>query len=107
MDVQVHHRLASGGPGIHADVVAVGRVLGVQCELELGDGSPDLLLLPRGGVEPGGDMASGDDEGVAGGHGVAVADGDDEVAAPDDAIVGQCAEGAGGFRHRSSVRHVV
>ena len=60
-------------------------------------------LLLSGGVEPGGDVPLGHDEGVAGGDGVAVAEREHELAGPGAVLGRELAERAAlvaGGRHR-------
>jgi hypothetical protein len=66
VDVQVHDRLARGGSNIEADVVTVWVSFGVNEAPHLVDKLEDSQLFVLSGLEPGGDQALGDDEGVAG-----------------------------------------
>ena len=103
--VQMHDRLARGLPRVEADVVAVGpgRELAVELGFDLVDGVEQRALLLSGGVEPGGDVPLGHDEGVAGGDGVAVAEREHELAGPGAVLGRERAERAAlvaGGRHR-------
>ena len=78
VDVEVGDRLTAGGGDVDANVPAVGVVRGIEVAADVVDEAEDGELLVWGGVEPGGDGAFGDDERVAGGDGVAIADGEGE-----------------------------
>ncbi len=81
--MQVHHGLPGGLSGVEAHVVAVGRELAVEQGLHVVDEIEDRLLLGAGCVEPGGDDAAGDDEGVAARDGEGVAQCECEVVGGD------------------------
>lgn len=83
--VEVHHRLASRLAGVEADVVAVrGRgERGVEEALHLVHEGKEGGALLRGGLEPGGDLAARDDQGVAVRDRIAVEDREREVVGGD------------------------
>jgi len=93
--VQVHDGLPRGLTGVEADVVAVGAVAGVELRLDLVDEGEQRGALGVGGVEPVGDEAARDDEGVPGADGVAVAHGERERVGGDVLGRGDGEEGAG------------
>jgi len=97
VEVEVEDGLASGPSDVQADVVAVGVVAvghEVAGPVEGGEDGRALLVAR---VEPGGDVAPGDDEEMAGGHGEGVPEGASALVFEGDAVPGWEAEGAGGF----------
>jgi hypothetical protein len=64
VNMQVHDRLPRSGTSIESDVVAVRAQLRVELFPHRGDGSPELSLLVRRGVEPGRGMAARQDQRV-------------------------------------------
>ena len=76
MHVQVHHRLAGDLTRVEADVVALRSELLVELALYFRDELEEGALFLGSGLEPGGDFAARDDEGVALGDWVLVADGE-------------------------------
>ena len=96
VDVEVGDGLARGLADVDADVEAVGAVAGEDGLSGEGEGGGELGLLLGGGVEPGGDVAAGDEKGVAVAHGEGVPEGEDGGALVEDALGVGSAEGAGG-----------
>jgi len=100
--VEVEHGLAGGCAGVDADVVAVG----VVARFDVGAGDVgrvhQLAAFLGAGVEPGADVAHGNEQGVAGRGGIAVPQAVDERAAVEDPLGLRIAEGTAGlpFRHR-------
>jgi hypothetical protein len=71
--VEVHHRLASGLAHVDPDVVPVGMKLRVELLAGSVEGGQERGLLFRRGLEEPGDVPPGDEQGMPGRHGVAVA----------------------------------
>ena len=105
VDVQVEDGLAGGFADVDADVEAVGAVAaGDQLSASVEAGGQGRSLL-GGGVEPGGDVPSRDDEQVAFADREGVPEGPREAVFEGDAVLGGEAEGArGGCRHGVVVR---
>jgi len=99
--VQVEHGLACGGAYVDADVVAVGGVglfyHGAGCV----DRGQQFCLLFPGGVKPGGHVALGDEECMAGRYGVRVPDAVYERAVVEALFGCNGAERAGVCMHES------
>ena len=93
MHVQVPDCLPRRLSQVEADVVAIGVVAPVEVGFELVEEFEQGQLFVPAGVEPGGDVASGDEERVAVGYGKLVADGEGEG-------VGRDPAGFGNFQER-------
>ena len=100
VDVQVEDGLARGFSDVDADVEAVGAVAaGDQLSASIEGGGQGRLFL-GGGVEPGRDVPSRDEEQVAFAHREGVPEGPREAVFEGDAVLGGEAERArGGCRH--------
>ena len=97
MGVAVEDALAGTGAVVEAEVEAVDG--GVGGEEVVGDAADEAVEggpFFGGEVAEGGDMAAGDDQGVSGGYGEAVAEGDAGTVGSEDSGRRQGAEGAGG-----------
>ena len=97
VDVEVHDGLTGSFPGIDADVVAVGVELLIDLLLDDIDELEEGRALVGCGVEPSGDEAARDDEGVAGAYREAVAKGKGKGIARDPG-------GCGSFEERGGHR---
>lgn len=98
MHVRVLDRLPRRRPGVEPHIVAIrpGGGAGVQVLSDSLDRAPDRSLFGLRRVEVGSNVALGDDEGVALVDGVGIADDDDMVGLPEDALRGKRAEDTGG-----------
>jgi len=84
VDVDVHHRLPGGLTGVEADVVGVGFQLAIEVSLHAVDEIEQRRTLLDSAVEEVRDVPPRHDERVAGGDGVAVAEGEGERVLGDD-----------------------
>ena len=100
----VHVQMGDGLAGrlacVEADVVSVGVEVAIQGVLHLLDEGEDGLLFFWGGFEPRLHDPAGDDEGVAFGDGVVVADREGEVVGGDPGGGGEVEEDGGHRRPR-------
>ena len=102
VQMQVHHGLPRRGPGVEADVVAVGARLGaIEIPLHLVDQGQDRAALVFGSREPVRHEAPRDDKRVARRDRVRVADGERELVRGDPRRGRQVEE----RRHRLRVSH--
>ena len=78
--------LAGGGAVVDADVVGIGGEVFVKVLFYVVHGLGEGGFLLRVGVKVAGNVALGDDEGVAGGYGEVVADGEAVLVGIDDSL---------------------
>ena len=107
VDVEVGDGLTGSGPDVDADVVSIGLVLGFDMGFGDFQGTRECLLLFTRGIEPSGDMPSGDDQQMAGTYREPIPQGDDVCGSDgvpkDDALAIDLTERA---EHRSRGRSV-
>lgn len=105
VEVEVGDGLAGGGAVVEADGVAVGGEAGVDESLGVREGGYQGFALGGLEIAPGGDVAMGRDEEVAGGHGISVPDPFHQGADEGDRFDGRKAEWAGrGSQGRVAIR---
>jgi len=72
MDMEVENRLAGGGAAVDADVVAIGSIMLLDDPFGLMDGRDEGHLLRGRGLEPGRNVPSRDQQGMAWRYGVGI-----------------------------------
>ena len=94
VQVEMRHGLSGGFSAVDSDVVAVRVVVFLYGGFCRGQGAGQGLLFFFGGFEPFGDVAAGDEQGVAGTDRVLVPEADDQFGFVEDDVRVRVTEGA-------------